>query len=247
MQTLQAKIFVFLTASLLTIVSYASSSDVQISISQADSLFSNKKYTESYLIYDSIFFEKKYYSPQMLMKMTFVKEGIGEYEKALYFLNYLYFWHPDQRIADKMNSLAEKNNLEGYESNDLDLAFQLFTNHKANISYGVIGFLSLLFIITLFIHLKHNNLSYPLIALILLFSGGLFYINNFNPFDQKAIIKQNNALVMSDASSASTLLNAQKKGSRISVLAEKDEWYLIELEYTTGYIKKNQLDIIEAF
>lgn len=247
MQTLQAKIFLFFAAYLLTFISYGINPELQTSISQADSLFSNKKYTESYLIYDSIFFEKKHYSPQMLMKMAFVKEGIGEYEKALYYLNYLYFWHPDQRIADKMSNMAEKHNLDGYESSDLDLAFQLFTNYKTNISYSIITLLSLLLIGLLFIHFKYNNISYPLIALIIVFSGVLLYLNNFNPFDQKAIIKQNNSLVMSDASSASTLLETQQKGNRISILAEKDNWYLIEIEDTSGYIKKNQLDIIEAY
>ena len=81
-----------------------------------------------------------------------------------------------------------------------------------------------------------------------LFIAGLtFYMNNYNPFPKKAIIAQNNALVMSAPSSASIHSTTEKKGNRITVIDDSDNWYYIQLEDTSGYTKKGNVNVIEAY
>jgi uncharacterized protein YgiM (DUF1202 family) len=57
---------------------------------KADSLFEQKKYTESFDLYEQILDEEQLASPKMLLKMAFIKEGLGDYSRALYFLNVYY-------------------------------------------------------------------------------------------------------------------------------------------------------------
>ena len=247
MQNLKGKIFVLFIAYLLTSAIPTKASSLQHSINQADSLFSSKKYTESFFLYDSIFFSKKSYSPQMLTKMAFIKEAIGEYDQALYYLNYLYFWHPSQRVADKMLALAEKHQLEGYEVNDETILFEFFTNYKNDTLWAICALIALLTIALVFLKFKKQKLSYSLLFFILVFMSAAFYINNFNPFPKKAIIAQNNAFVMSAPSSASSYILSEEKGNRVSVMDEKDNWYFIELEDSAGYTKKSNLNVIEAY
>lgn len=247
MQTLQNKIFVFFIGFLFTNILAFSNSEIQSSINQADSLYLNKKYTESFLIYDSIFSIHKSYSPQMLMKMSYIKEGIGEYENALYYLNYLYIWHPDQSIADKMEALATKHQLKGFTSSELDILFQVFTNYKQNITFTTVSLIALCIAITVFIRIKSSNTSYSLLGVTIALGILLFAFNNLNPFHKKAIIAQDNSLIMTDASSASNFIQGVKKGNRISIIKEQDNWYQIEIDDTTGFIKKNNLKVIEAY
>ncbi|MGB3465691.1 MAG: hypothetical protein WBA74_10490, partial [Cyclobacteriaceae bacterium] len=53
-------------------------------LTTADSLFQAKKYTESFELYEQIIVEDMAYSPAMLLKMAFIKEGLGDYSNALY-------------------------------------------------------------------------------------------------------------------------------------------------------------------
>lgn len=247
MQNLKSKIFVFFIAYLLTPTLLLKADNLQQSINQADSLFNTKKYTESFFLYDSIFFLEKSYSPQMLTKMAFIKEAIGEYDQSLYYLNYLYFWHPSQRVADKMLALAEKHQLKGYEVNDENMLFEFFTNYKTDILWVICSLIAILTGVLVFLKFAKQNLNYLVLFLTTLFIGAAFYINNFNPFPKKAIITQNNALVMSAPSSASSHVISEEKGNRVSVLDEKDNWYFISLEDSSGYTKKSNINVIEAY
>jgi hypothetical protein len=52
----------------------------------------------------------------MLLKMAFVKEGLGDYSNALYYLNLYYLKTYDKKVLKKMENLAERyHKLEGYE------------------------------------------------------------------------------------------------------------------------------------
>ena len=48
-----------------------------------DSLFQAKRYTQSFDLYHEILFSYKKASPGMLLKMAYIKEGLGNYSEAL--------------------------------------------------------------------------------------------------------------------------------------------------------------------
>jgi len=59
-------------------------------IELADSLFNQQKYTQSFEIYNRILKTDNLTSPAMLLKMAYIKEGLGDYSNALYYLNLYY-------------------------------------------------------------------------------------------------------------------------------------------------------------
>ena len=56
------------------------------SIDKADSLFYQNNYLESKKIYDSIFYTENQFSNSMILKMSAIEERIGNYEKAIFYL-----------------------------------------------------------------------------------------------------------------------------------------------------------------
>lgn len=210
-------------------------------INQADSLFEQEKYVDALFLYDTLFSIKKVYSQQMLLKLSFIEEGLNEYENALFYLSYLYKKHPNQLIAEKIITLSDKHELSGYQFNDLSLLFKLYTNYFVYIISSFVLVLVFLVSILVFQKINKNRIDYALIFVISLISFGTFYIANYNPFPVEAIINQPNTLLMTAPSSASDLINKLDQGHKTIIIDEVDNWYQIELDDTTAFVKKNQL------
>lgn len=226
-------------------VLFSSATTPQVALHQADSLFKKKNYTEALFFYDSLFNQEKVYTPQMLTKLAFIEEGLGNYPKTLYYLNYLHYWHPRQDIATKMDELAAKHNLSGYTSSDIHLLYNYYSNYKAITISALITLTALLTALILFFKIRNKNTNQGLIVLTIVLIGGLFYLANFNPFPERAIVSKSNSLLMTEPSSASKLVDKVNEGNRVTVLGEKDDWYLIEYNDTTAFVKKGQLDVVK--
>lgn len=239
------KIFITFCFYLISNLVLGNKNDNQLAINQADSLFKKKNYTEAHFFYDSLFNQEKVYTPQMLTKLAFIEEGLGNYSKTLYYLNYLQFWHPRQDIVLKMDDLAAKHNLSGYTSSDINLLYNYYSNYKTITIGMLIALTALLTSLIVFQKNKNKNTNYGLILLDIVLLGGLFYLANFNPFPQKAIIAKSNSLLMTEPSSASQLVDKVNEGNRVKVLGKKDDWYLVEYNDTTAFVKKGQLDVVE--
>ena len=56
-------------------------------LNKGDSLFKLKKYVDAKKLYENLFYEKNYFSDAMLLKLSFIEEGIGNYDKALIYLS----------------------------------------------------------------------------------------------------------------------------------------------------------------
>ena len=85
----------------------------------ADSLFKVKQYTQSLKIYEEVLASRQY-SPSMLLKMAYIHEGLGNVSQGLYYLNLYYQATGDHQTLLKMQELAVKNRLEGYENPESD-------------------------------------------------------------------------------------------------------------------------------
>jgi tetratricopeptide (TPR) repeat protein len=90
---------------------------------QADTLFRARRYTESLRTYEQILQGSGQATPAMLLRMAFIEEGLGRYTEALYYLNLYYRRQPRQAVAVKMEDMAARYNLAGYQFSDLDFFF----------------------------------------------------------------------------------------------------------------------------
>ena len=132
-------------------------------IYKADSLFKNKKYTEAFSTYKSIFDDEKQISEQMLLKMAFIQEGLENYGECLYYLNVYQSKYPNPIIQLKINTLSEQYNLEGYENSAEQFLFSFIKKYFAYIQYTLLSIsmaFCLFFLLYLFIKNKKSYVAF---------------------------------------------------------------------------------------
>ncbi|MFY0650608.1 MAG: tetratricopeptide repeat protein [Cyclobacteriaceae bacterium] len=238
---MQKKSFYFVLVIIMTSITGSAWAQESISISKADSLFEQKKYTESFDIYEQLLEEQSKASPRMLLKMAFIKEGLGDYSAALYYLNIYYLKSSDKRARDKMKDIAEEHQLSGFVINDSDFFLNLINRFRIVIILGLFALALFLLLLILYKKIKLNQK--PVIPAIF-FSGLLvlmFYAFNFGFKYDQAIIIENHSYLMTGPSSGSDLVEVIDKGHRVKTFGELGPWLEIEWNGERVFIKKDKV------
>ncbi len=105
---------------------------------RADSLFVNASYIDALPLYESLLQRLQSASPAMLLRMAFIEEGAGNYTKALYYLNLYHLQIPNAAVALKMQELAARYNLLGYEFSDLDYFMIWYDRYYLYLAIGIL-------------------------------------------------------------------------------------------------------------
>jgi len=206
----------------------------------ADSLFQEKKYTESLEIYETIFESSKKYSPSMLLKMAFIKEGLGDFSMALFYLDYYYQKTANKRVLTKMDELAEQNSLTGYEYSDFDLMVSYWHKYHLEIIVGLV--LICLMLLSYFSFSKHKGTSTPsALLLLILFMGVTAFMINFGLDRPRGILISESTYIMKDPSSASDLVEIAGKGHKVRISGKEDVWYKIEWNDEIAWVREGNL------
>ncbi len=233
---------------LISFITYSLSGvcdDVNDRLNLADSLFAQKKYTQSFDLYNEIYHNCGKVSPAMLLKMAFVKEGLGDYGNALYYLNLYYLKTYDKKVLKKMENLAEEHRLTGYEYDDAEFFLNIY--QKYQLQFDLLVICSVLLILAVFIYQKRKNnkissfAAYSYIALLLV----LFGINNFGREPQKAIISSSKVYLMEGPSPGSDVVDIVSYGHRVKVKGKEDVWVEIDWDDKSVYVKEFNLNSIE--
>jgi hypothetical protein len=216
---------------------------VQLYRYKADSLFLAENYAQASQYYESLHQIYDYSTPQMLMRLAFMKEGSGDYVGALYYLNLYYLQKPEKKVLQKIQELAKKNELIGYDFTDFEYLLFLYNHYYLY----VVAFLILLsVVVTVSIvrtRLQKDEMTYKpvLLILLLLFS---FFLINYSNFYKRAIIYEDNTRLMNGASAAATPQYELKKGSRIAIKSKQDVWYEIVWNNEKLYVHEQNLKVI---
>jgi hypothetical protein len=234
------KIFKILLTFILIVyasAAYSAENNLKTLIS-ADSLFEKKQYTESMELYERCF-HSGFYTPRMLIRLSLIKEGLGDYTYALYYLNVYYTKIPDKAVLKKMDELAGRYNLEGYEYNDLVFFISLYHRYYVYIIFSFL-FASLLFLIYLYVK-KREKSGMGLRPLLFMFIlGAVYIISNYDIMPHRAIVNSD-ASLMSAPSSGAELVGHIKKGHRVTVKSRKDIWCKIEWRGQVVFVRENSL------
>ncbi len=211
-------------------------------LNSADSLFQKKHYTESLELYEQLN-HSGYYTPRMLIRLSLINEGLGNYTYALYYLNIYYSNIHDRTVLKKMDELAERHNLEGYDYNDLVFFISIYEHYY---NYILLAFLitSVLFLVYLYIlkaQKKKMGLK-PLLFILIL--AAVYALSNYTIFPEKAIIANNTSL-MSAPSSGSELIGYLNKGHRVTIRDHIDIWYEIKWHDKIAYVRADNLLFVE--
>lgn len=225
---------------MLTIGFQAFSQPENTTLIEADSLFTNQRFTQSFELYDSIYHLKKA-SPAMLLKMAYIKEGLGDHALAQYYLNEYYLATNNELALTKMEKLAKEKNLDGYETNDLNFFVNLYYKHFQWLTLSVFG-IALALIIFFIIQAQKFRKTPPITSFLLAVSLlVLFFLINFGKSYNKALIIKNNTFVMAGPSAGADVLDVISKGDKIQIISEQDVWIKIDYRGELGYIKTNNI------
>jgi len=246
MQNLTCKIPGALVALIFLVINTALAQKNTADLVLADSLFEQKKYTESMEIYEQVLHQQQQYSPRMLLKMGFILEGLNNYSQSLYYLNLYYSLTSDKTVLKKMESLAEENRLEGYEFTDWSFFMNLYKRFRQQIVMVVVAFSLLIF--SLILYQKRRNQERPLAAgiVFVISLAVLFGLLNFLPDHSKGIIANDPTYIREAPSGASDVTEIIGSGHRVTVLGKEDVWVKIRWRDEVAYIKENGILLIES-
>jgi hypothetical protein len=211
----------------------------------ADSLYNQRKYTQSFEIYHDYFEKESKASPAMLLKMAYIEEGANNYTEALYYLNIYYDITFNKRALRKMEELADKNALQGYKISDIEFFRNILNQNLLYIAGGLAILAWLIF--SYMVHKKRKYSSQPSfsafsIVFILLV---LVLVANFNQFDDRGLLIGKDNFLMEGPSPGSKVVDVVKNGHRVRILGKKGLWYKIEWEDKTVYVRNTDLKLLK--
>jgi len=204
----------------------------------ADSLFRSKQYTQSLEVYQSLFNEQKY-SPAMLIKMAYIQEGLGKIGQTLYCLKLYHLATDDEQALRKMEELAGKFGLSGYERNDASRLQQWVDKNITIFQFGLAISLLLICILILVRKKKEQKPWFAAVAIILV-AASIFYLNNFYS-DNSVIVNNDRAYLMQGPSAGAPVVSVVAEGNQLQLLGQSDVWLKVKWQDKTVYVKNNSV------
>ncbi|WP_255080381.1 SH3 domain-containing protein [Lacihabitans sp. CCS-44] len=212
---------------------------------KADSLFNAKKYSEAANIYELIFRDNQVNKPNITLKLAYIYESLGDFPKAIFYLNNYYNLNPDDEVFEKMNKMALENKFTGFERSDLNFILVLYQQFYIYILYSVI--LIGIFILVILFRKKIYNKKILrrhllLVGLFIIFL--LVFINVPNSY-QSAIVNKK-TFFREFPSSGSSIIGTIDKGNKINIFGEEDIWLKVLWNRKIVYIHKNDTWILNG-
>lgn len=209
-------------------------------LKMADSLFAKKQYTQSLDIYHDIFSQKSY-SPAMLLRMAYIEEGLGQNSMALYYINLYYEATHDQSALNKMEDMATRYNLVGYEANKTDHTLAVIAENKPAIITVLVGICSILFGLMIYTIKRKKVQPYISFSFFILTAILLVSFANRDLTPDNGIVQNAPAFLMSAPSPGSNVIAIINEGNRLPVAGRKDVWVKVKWRDGFAYLKENQV------
>ena len=218
-------------------------SDLKSQLIKADSLFNLNKYSESKVLYDSIFYKKNKYSNSMLLKMATIEENLGNYEKSIYYLELFQKNKNENKVLDKINNIVDNKNLNGFENSDKKIFINIYKKYRNNILALLLTLTSIIFIVNLVRYFRKNVVNFALPFFYISSFLSLLIINIKPPSD--AIVFKDYTFIMKEPSSGSDLYSILNKGDKLIVSKDLEVWYEIILNGEKRYVRKKNVRLID--
>ncbi|WP_205499768.1 SH3 domain-containing protein [Rufibacter psychrotolerans] len=210
-------------------------------LSKADSLYAHHQYTQALEIYEKLLAQNRIYSPQMLLKMAYIHEGLQQYTHSMLYLQLFYSKSPSRSVLRKMEEVGLQQHLSGYEYTDWDFFKTQFYKYYSKILELLLA--GAVIAMTLLVRrwLKKKPISSEAMVGFLGYLGFIFYFANFLTLDQQGIIQNGNVPIMNAPSAGAGLVASVGTGHKVNILGQEDIWYQIEWKGQPAYIRKNNL------
>lgn len=223
----------------LLIGNQAFSSTVAQQLAAADSLYTSQKYTESFEIYDQLYSGQGISTPATLLKMAYIKEGLGDYSNALFYLSAYFQQTLDKKALDKIDELVEANELKGY-ANQSNAYLQ---GMAANYSKYLLGGLLVLLCIGLLLAVRQTiqGKSPVFLAVMLFLLIPMVIALNYDYQDSAAIVIEDTTYLMDGPSGSANVMETLSKGHKLSIQDTEGLWYKVRWEDSEYYVRNSKL------
>ena len=208
-------------------------------LTQADSLYDKKQYTQSLDHYREILAQHEY-TPAMLLKMAFIEEGLNHAGKALYYLNLYYLATNDKATLDKMEELASKFNLDGYETSDADLVLSFYHDYHQDISYTLAAIALLCLALVLFWKRKGKRSIAAGTVLIFVLVVMIVHVNVGGKIST-GIVGEPNTYLLNGPSAGASVVTVVGEGHKFEIIGKVDVWYKVRFNDQTVFVKDHNL------
>ncbi|HEY8934964.1 MAG TPA: SH3 domain-containing protein [Cyclobacteriaceae bacterium] len=221
-------------------IQFASAQTASHRLTVADSLFKSKRYTQSFEQYQAILNQHQY-SPAMLLHMAYIQEGLGHTGQAMYYLNLYFNITNDKSVLTKMEQMADKFHLDGYETSDSTWILSFYHDYYNQITIFLITLAVFLLSLTFYTKLKLHRrpVVTPIILAMILIAVGIHI--NFGVRNALAIIAQKNTYIMSGPSAGATVKAVVSEGHRVEIKGHNDVWIKIDWNGEDAFVKDNTL------
>ncbi len=213
------------------------------SIEKADSLFYQNNYLESKKIYDSIFYTENQFSNSMILKMSAIEERIGNYEKAIFYLELFQKQEDKDQVNKKINDIVLNENLSGYDEDEKKIFKQFYEKYNWYLLVSLLLFSCIIFIVNSIKFYQKRKINF-LIPFFYISCFLILFIINFRPLKEGIIFKEN-TFIMKEPSSGSDLYKILNKGDKISVSKDLEIWYEVIIMSEKRYVRKKNIRLID--
>lgn len=225
-------IFVF-----LLLISYNSRCNENI-LFKGDSLFDLKKYNEAKKYYDSLYFDKELYTNSMLLKLAFIENEYGNFEKSIYYLSKYNKEEENEIINQNLIKLVSENDLQTYEKSDFDYLLGIYSTKKHYAVISIVTILLAIFLLNLMRRRKNQKAVY--VKTFFTLSVIVLLIINLKEV-KEGIILNENTFIMNNPSSGADVYQIIGKGEKIKIIKETEVWYEVDLDDQKKYIRKKNI------
>ena len=207
----------------------------------ADSLFAIGRYPEAQILYKKNFSEVEKNNQSLLLKLAFLAEKTNNYTDCLYFMSKLALINPSRRLFEKMDKLAEEQNLAGYEFDDYNY-FIIFYRRYGD--YIPVFLLTLGTYIVVIMVTKARRRE-PILQLhkisIVVYLLVLLGLLNVPSLYKTCIIVNENTFLRDEPSSAAPVVERVGKGHKLTIIGSVDHWNRVIWGNRIVYIRKNDI------
>jgi hypothetical protein len=234
MQKAVCKILVFIS---MAIASHSMAAATSKVLTAADSLYNNKQYTQAFDLYQTLFKEDKY-SPAMLLRMAYIQEGLGHLGESLYYLDLYFLSTDDSQALRKMEEVAEKNNLEGYKTDETTEAMAWLQHNYFLIAWSLTS-IAIFFLASIFYQRSKLQVRPILTGLGLVITLGLLFTHiNFSTKAERGIVAVAPTYLMSGPSAGASVVAIIGEGHQLPITGKEDVWLRVEWKEREVFVKE---------
>lgn len=213
---------------------------LQYHLTKADSLFAQKRYTQSLDLYKSVFNQGQY-TPAMFLKMAYIEEGLDHVPQAMHYLNLYYLVTQDERAVAKIKEVASTKKWDGYEFNDFERFMNLYHRYHMFIALSLAAICSVFLFVLAWQRARQHKGSVGLWITLLIFSALLVVHIHFPVQYRTGIIANSNTYLMTGPSAGASVAQIINEGHRVRIMGKRDVWLKVQWHNKEAYIRQDQL------